>query len=304
VTDVPGVRRIPVDTPAGPFEVWTRQAGEHRAIKLLMLHGGPGATHEYLLPLEEPLVEAGYEVYFYDQLGSYFSDQPDDPSLWEIDRFVDEVEQVRLALGLDRFVLYGQSWGGMLGIEYALAHPEPLLGLVVSNMMASIPAYNAYAEQVLMPAMDQDALAEIKRLEAAGETADPAYEALLMKHYYVDHVCRMPLGEWPAEVVAGLEHINHQVYDLMNGPSELGAIGSFKDWDRTADLARIDVPTLVMGAEHDTMDPAHLRQMAGQLPRGEYHHSPAGSHIALADDHDAYVSGLLGWLARLESGSY
>jgi proline iminopeptidase len=292
-------RRIPVSTPSGTYEVWTRKAGDAPDRQVLLLHGGPGATHEYLLPLEEPLVGAGYEVYFYDQLGSHLSDQPDDVSLWEIPRFVDEVEQVRAALGLDDVVVYGQSWGGMLGIEYALAHPEHLRGLVVSNMMASIPAYNAYAEQVLMPAMDQDALAEIKRMEAAGETADPAYEALLMEHYYVDHLCRLPLEEWPPVVVSSFEHINHQVYDLLNGPSELGATGTFRDWDRFEELARIEVPTLVMSAAHDTMDPAHLAAMAERLPRGTHHHSPDGSHLALVDDHDAYVAGLLAWLAEL-----
>jgi proline iminopeptidase len=292
-------RRIPVSTPSGTYEVWTRKAGDAPDRQVLLLHGGPGATHEYLLPLEEPLVGAGYEVYFYDQLGSHLSDQPDDVSLWEIPRFVDEVEQVRAALGLDDVVVYGQSWGGMLGIEYALAHPEHLRGLVVSNMMASIPAYNAYAEQVLMPAMDQDALAEIKRMEAAGETADPAYEALLMEHYYVDHLCRLPLEEWPPVVVSSFEHINHQVYDLLNGPSELGATGTFRDWDRFEELARIEVPTLVMSAAHDTMDPAHLAAMAERLPRGTHHHSPDGSHLALVDDHDAYVAGLLAWLAQL-----
>lgn len=295
-----GERRIPVETHAGTFEVWTRRVGDNPRLKVLMLHGGPGATHEYLLPLEEPLAGAGFELYFYDQLGSFLSDQPHDESLWQVDRFVDEVEQVRTALGLDRFVLYGQSWGGMLGIEYALAHPEALQGLVVSNMMSSIPAYNAYAEQVLMPAMDQDALAEIKRMEAAGGTGDPAYEALLMEHYYVDHVCRLPLEEWPEVVVTSFAHINHEVYDLLNGPSELGAVGSFRDWDRSRDLARIDVPTLVMGAEHDTMDPAHLRWMADQLPQGRYHHSPQGSHLALADDHDTYVAGLTAFLTELE----
>jgi proline iminopeptidase len=292
-------RRIPVRTHAGTFEVWTRQVGHAPDRQVLLLHGGPGATHEYLLPLEEPLAGAGYELYFYDQLGSHASDQPDDVSLWEIPRFVDEVEQVRGALGLDDVVLYGQSWGGVLGIEYALAHPEHLRGLVVSNMMASVPAYNAYAERVLMPAMDQDALAEIKRMEAAGQTGDPAYEALLMEHYYVDHLCRLPLEQWPQVVVDSFEHINHQVYDLLNGPSELGAIGTLRDWDRFEDLAQIDVPTLVMGAEHDTMDPAHLAAMADRLPRGRYHHSPRGSHLALVDDHDTYVAGLLDWLADL-----
>ncbi len=171
-------------------------------------------------------------------------------------------------------VLYGQSWGGVLAIEYALAHPDRLQGLVVSNMMSDVSAYNAYAEQVLKPAMDQDALAEITRMEDAGQTADPAYEALLIEHYYVDHLLRRPPEEWPDAVTSTLAHLNHQVYDLLNGPSELGAIGTLKHWDRSGDLAGIDVPALVMGAQHDTMDPEHLRWMADQLPRGQYHHSP------------------------------
>ena len=296
-----GARMIPVTTPVGDFRVWTKRVGSNPDLTVLLLHGGPGATHEYLETCDGYLPAAGIEYYFYDQLGSLYSDQPDDPSLWEIDRFVDEVEQVRLALGLgpESFVLYGQSWGGVLAIEYALAHQQQLKGLVVSNMMASIPAYNRYAEEVLMPEMDQAALAEIKRLEAAGETSDPAYEALLMEHHYVHHVCRLPADEWPDPVVRGFEHINPSIYVPMQGPSELGASGKLELWDRTADLHRIDVPTLVMGAEHDTMDPAHLRWMAEQLPRGRYHHSPDGSHLALVDDADVYFAGLVEFLHSL-----
>jgi proline iminopeptidase len=296
-----GVRMVPVSTPSGRFRVWTRRFGNNPALRLLLLHGGPGATHEYLEGCDAYLPRAGVEYYLYDQLGSHYSDQPDDPSLWEVDRFVDEVEQVRVALGLgpDSFVLYGQSWGGVLALEYALAHQEHLKGLVISNMMASIPAYNRYAEDVLMPAMDQDALAEIKRLEADGETEDPSYEALLMEHHYVHHVCRLPADEWPDPVVRGFEHINPSIYVPMQGPSELGASGKLADWDRTADLHRIDVPTLVMGAEHDTMDPAHLRWMAEQLPRGRYHHSPDGSHLAIVDDADTYFAGLVDFLHSL-----
>jgi proline iminopeptidase len=296
-----GVRMIPVSTPVGDFRVWTRRFGDNPELKVLLLHGGPGATHEYLESCGTYLPAAGVEYYFYDQLGSFYSDQPDEPSLWEIDRFVDEVEQVRVALGLgpESFVLYGQSWGGLLSMEYALAHQEHLKGLVISNMMASIPAYNRYAEEVIMPGLDQDALAEIKRLEAAGETGDPSYEALLMEHHYVKHVCRLPADEWPDPVVRGFEHINPAIYVPLQGPSELGASGKLEHWDRTADLHRIDVPTLVMGAEHDTMDPAHLRWMAGQLPRGRYHHSPNGSHLALVDDADTYFAGLVEFLQSL-----
>jgi proline iminopeptidase len=296
-----GVRMIPVSTPAGTFRVWTKRFGNNPDLRVLLLHGGPGATHEYLEACDAYLPSAGVEYYFYDQLGSHYSDQPDDSSLWEIDRFVDEVEQVRVALGLgpESFVLYGQSWGGVLALEYALAHQQHLKGLVISNMMASIPAYNRYAEEVLMPAMDQDALAEIKRLEADGETDDPSYEALLMEHHYVHHVCRLPMDRWPDPVVRGFEHINPSIYVPLQGPSELGASGKLEHWDRTGDLKRIDVPTLVMGAEHDTMDPAHLRWMAEQLPQGRYHHSPDGSHLALVDDADTYFAGLVEFLRSL-----
>ncbi len=299
-----GVRRIPIDTPSGSFEVWTRRFGDHPTVKVLALHGGPGATHEYLLDLAllaDP-EHGGFEVHLYDQLGSHFSDQPVDPSLWEIDRFVDEVDQVRRALGLgpDNLVLYGQSWGGVLGIEYALAHPGTLKGLVLSNMMSSIPAYNAYAGQVLMPQIDPHVLADVKRMEAEGATDDPRYDELLTEHHYVHHVVRMPAEQWPQHVVDSFAHINKDIYVPMQGPSELGASGKLLEWDRSGDLHRIDVPTLVMGATHDTMDPDHLRWMADQLPRGRYHHSPHGSHIALVDDQRTYLEGLTAFLRDLE----
>jgi proline iminopeptidase len=168
--------------------------------------------------------------------------------------------------------------------------------------MASGRAYNAYAEDVLMPTMDQAALAEIKRLEATGATDDPSYEALLFEHHYRHHVCRMPIAEWPDPVVRALAHINPDIYVPMQGPSELGLSGVLLDWDRTADLHRIEVPTLVMGAEHDTMDPDHLRWMADQLPRGRYHHCPDGSHLAIVDDQETWFAGLLGFLHDLDAG--
>lgn len=170
-----GVRMVPIETPAGSFKVWTKRIGNNPSLRVLLLHGGPGATHEYLEACDSYLPAAGIEYHHYDQLGSAFSDQPEHGSLWQLDRFVDEVEQVRRALGLERdsFVLYGHSWGGILAIEYALAHPDSLKGLVISNMMADVPAYNAYAEDVLKPGMDQDALREIEALESAGEIENP-----------------------------------------------------------------------------------------------------------------------------------
>jgi proline iminopeptidase len=151
-----GVKMIGVTTPKGNFRVWTKRVGNNPRIKVLLLHGGPGANHEYLEAFDSYFPAAGIEYYYYDQLGSSFSDQPDLPELWELPRFVEEVEQVREALRLTRnnFYLFGQSWGGILGLEYALKYQQHLKGLIISNMMASIPAYNEYAQKVLMPAMD------------------------------------------------------------------------------------------------------------------------------------------------------
>jgi proline iminopeptidase len=298
-----GARKIPVSTPAGDFHVWVKRVGNNPDLRLLLLHGGPGSTHEYLEACDTYLPGAGVEYYFYDQLGSGFSDQPDEPSLWEVDRFVDEVEQVRRALGLDagNFVLYGQSWGGILAIEYALAHQEHLRGLVISNMMSSVPAYNAYAEQVLMPQMDQAALAEIKAFEAAGDTEHPRYMELLVEQHYVHHVLRMPPSDWPEPVQRGFAHINPKIYVSMQGPSELGISSDAKlvNWDRSEDLAAIEVPTLVIGAQHDTMDPAHMEKMAQRLPRGRYLHCPDGSHLAMYDDQRTYFAGLTDFLTSL-----
>jgi proline iminopeptidase len=298
-----GARKIPVSTPAGTYKVWVKRIGNNPRLRMLVLHGGPGATHEYLEAFDSYLPAAGIEYYYYDQLGSGFSDQPDEPSLWELDRFVDEVEQVRQALRLERdsFVLYGQSWGGLLAIEYALTYQQHLRGLVISNMMASVPAYNEFAQQVLMPQLDQAALAEIKELEANGDTANPRYMDLLMNHHYVHHVLRMPAEDWPDPVQRGFGHINPAIYVSMQGPSELGIAANAKlaGWDRTEELASIDVPALVIGAQHDTMDPAHMRMMAARLPQGRYLHCPNGSHLAMYDDQQVYFAGLIDFLHSL-----
>jgi proline iminopeptidase len=296
-----GSRMIGVRTPAGDFRVWTRRVGSNPDLKVLLLHGGPGATSELYECFDTRFPAAGIEYYHYDQLGSFRSDQPDDASLWDLDRFVDEVEQVRQALGLHQgnFVLLGQSWGGLLAMEYAVHHQQHLKGLVISNMMSSARLYNAYATDVLMPAMDQDVLAEIKQLEADGKTGDPRYERLLMAHHYVLHVCRIPLDAWPDPVTRSIGHINPAIYVPMQGPSELGLSGTLEGWDRSADLPGIDVPALVIGATHDTMDPAHLRWMAEQLPQGRYLHCPDGSHLAQFDDPGHYFPGLIEFLTSL-----
>jgi proline iminopeptidase len=301
-----GAKLITIHTPKGAFRVWTKRVGNNPSIKVLLLHGGPGATHEYFEAFDSYFPKAGIEYYYYDQLGSAYSDQPDDPTLWELPRFVDEVEQVRKALKLDKnnFYLYGQSWGGILALEYALKYQQNLKALVISNMVPSIPAYNRYAADVLMPAMDQKALAEVKQLEAKGQYDDPRYEALLMQHFYVDHILRMPTDQWPDPVLRAFAKINKKIYIPMQGPSEMGASGKLVNWDRTADLSQITVPTLAIGARYDTMEPAQMEKIAKGVKKGRYLYCPKGSHLALYDDQQVYMAGLTQFILDVDAGRF
>ncbi len=186
-------------------------------------------------------------------------------------------------------------------MEYTLAHQQHLRALVISNMMASAPAYSAYAEDVLAPEMDQEVLAEVRALEAAHDTENPRYMELLLPEHYQRHLLRMPLDEWPDPVSRGFAHINPAIYVSMQGPSELGMSPDAKlaNWDRFGDLAGIHVPTLVIAARYDTMDPAYLEKMADVLPKGSYLYCPKGSHMAMYDDQEVYFAGLVDFLRSL-----
>jgi proline iminopeptidase len=297
-----GIKLIPIETPKGKFNVWTKQFGNNERMRLLLLHGGPGATHEYFECFESFLPAETIELIYYDQLGSAYSDQPKDMDLWRLDRFTDEVEQVRKALGLNKenFYLLGHSWGGILAIEYALKYQDALKGLIISNMMASCPEYDAYAENVLSKKMDPAIVEEIKNLEAQGEFQNPRYMELLIPNFYMKHICRLP--EWPDPVNRAFARINQDIYVTMQGPSEFGMSGRLENWDRKADLKDIAVPTLVIGAQHDTMDPEHMQWMSEQLPNGSYLYCPDGSHMCMYDDQETYVQGLIKFIKVIEGG--
>ncbi len=301
-----GSRRIPIETPVGWFEVWVKRVGNSCGCRVLLLHGGPGCTHEYFEAFDSFLPAAGIEYYYYDQLGSGRSDRPDDPSLWELDRFVDEVEQVRVALGLGAkdLVLLGHSWGGILAIEYALAYQQNLRALVISNMMPSNPAFARYAEHVLGGAMDPGILLELREFENRGAVDDPRYREILVQNFYEKHLLRMPYAEWPDPARRAIMNINPAVSRPMKGDQEIGMSPKARlaQWDRTDDLASIAVPTLVIGSRYDTMDPAQLAAMARQLPKGRYHECAEGSHLAMYDDQEAYFDGLVPFLLAVRDG--
>jgi proline iminopeptidase len=293
-----GIRMIPID--GGKYRVWTKRVGSGK-IKVLLLHGGPGVTHEYLECFEDFLPAAGVEFYYYDQLGSHYSDQPNDPNLWTVERFREELEQVRAALGLENFYLYGQSWGGMLGIEYALKYQQHLKGLILSNMTASIPSYVSYVNE-LRKKLPAATLAILDKYEAKKDYENPEYQAAMMGEVYARHLCR--LSPLPDPVERTFKHINAQVYNTMQGPNEFVITGNFKDWDRWADLPKIKVPTLVIGARHDEMNPEDIKREGRLLPRSRVAICENGSHLAMWDDQQAYFGYLLEFLRDVEPGKF
>jgi proline iminopeptidase len=153
-----------------------------------------------------------------------------------------------------------------------------------------------------MPAMDQEALAEIRRIEAAEDYDNPRYMELLMPHHYVHHVLRMPAEQWPDPVNRAFNKINKKIYIPMQGPSELGASGKLTNWDRTGDLGKITVPTLAIGARYDTMDPAGMETIAKTVAKGRYLFCPRGSHLSIYDDQEVYVEGIVDFLRDVDDG--
>lgn len=280
---------------SGGYHVWTRQEGSGDR-HLLTLHGGPGANHEYLEVFERHQDELGVTFHYYDQLGSYYSDQPDDPDLWVVDRFAEEVEDVRQGLGLDRLVLYGQSWGGVLAIEYALRHPEHLDGLVISNMTASFDAYVSYIGE-LRQRLPLDIQERLNTYEAARDYFNPTYQDLVQRHLYQHYLCR--LDPWPETVVRGFARIAMPVYETMNGPNEFVPTGNLKDWDRWEDLSRIQVPTLLLVGRYDTMRVADIEEMGRRMPHATVGICEQGSHLAMWDDEAEYFRLLSQFLRTL-----
>jgi len=294
-----GVKMITIETPKGKFKVWTKRYGNNPKIKLLLLNGGPGMSHEYFECMESFLPKEGIEFIYYDQLGTGFSDNPNDTIMWDLPRYVEEVEQVRKALNLnkDNFYLLGHSWGGILCMQYALKYQNNLKGLIVSNMMASCPKYGEYAK-VLEKQMNPEVLKTILDLEAKKDYSNPKYMELLMNNFYNQHILRKPVNEWPEPVTRSMSRLNQSLYVTMQGPSEMGLSGKLTNWDVSKELKNITVPTLVVGAKYDTMDPEYMKWMATQFKNGTYLYCANGSHMSLYDDQQTYMNGLISFLEK------
>ena len=280
--------------------VWYRIIGDRESpgkLPLLCLHGGPGGTHDYLEPLEE-MAATGRRVIFYDQLGAGNSDHPHNPSLWTVPLFVEELGVMRQALGLERVHILGQSWGGMLGMEYALTQPSGLASLIVADSPASMPQWVAEANR-LRAELPTDIQETLLKHEAAGATDDPAYqEAMLV--YYRRHVCR--LDPWPDCLNRTFEKLlkDPEVYNTMNGPSEFHVIGLLKDWDIVDRLGEIHVPTLVISGRYDEATPVIAETVQRGIPGSEWVLFENSAHTPHLEETERCLQVLSSFLDRIE----
>lgn len=282
-----GVRMITVD---GKYKVWTQKIG-NGAIKLLLLHGGPANTHEYFENFVDYLPNAGVELYFYDQLGSYYSDQPKDSTIWNLDRFVNEVEQVRQGLQLDSIYILGHSWGAMLGLEYAAKYGQHVKGLIVSNM--SYSTSNSYNQRVKLY---QDIAKRVPNglvLLDAWYRGQPISDSLKLQQIrdkfqstYV--IRRSPI---PNALKRNFEHTN-RVDSKYTKPTQ---------WDFSSRLPDVKVPTLLLGSKHDFIPIEDYKKMHSLIPKSEVYICPNGSHMAMWDDPGHYFATLRTFLIDIQS---
>ena len=275
-----------VDVPGG--RVWYNIVGEGAGIPLLVLHGGPGAGHDYL----EPLGALGDErpVVFYDQLGCGKSDIPGDASLWQLDRFVREVDAVRKGLGLERVHLLGQSWGGFLAIEYMLGKPAGVASLTLASTAASSQGF-AREARGLVAGLPESVRETIEKCEAEGNTESGEYQAATMA-FFAEHVCRMP-QPWPDYMMRTMGNVMATpTYALMWGPSEFNVAGNLKDWDRVSRLGEITAPTLITSGRFDEATPALADEMRKGIPGSRAVIFEKSAHMAHAEEAALYAATL------------
>jgi proline-specific peptidase len=284
-----------IEVPGG--RVWYRSVGQG-GTPLLCLHGGPGFTHYYLEPLEALADQR--QVIFYDQLGCGRSDRPQDVSLWTVDRFVEELAQVRAALGLDRLHLFGSSWGGMLAQQYVLdRRPElgELQSLILCGSPASMIRWVKDCDELLAAEPDE-VRRVIREHEEAGFTACPEYQAAILP-FYREHVCR--LSPWPAGLERSFAEAGYEVYTTMNGPSEFTVTGTLKTWDISGRLGEISLPTLLVGGRYDECRPSHLEEMHRRIAGSQLEIIEDASHLCFAEQPDEFTALVNAFLASVES---
>lgn len=295
-----GSKLIPVD---GKYNVWTKKVGDGR-IKVLLLHGGPGFSHDYFECFEDFLPKENIEFYYYDQLGSGNSDAPADTTLWNTARFVEEVEQVRKGLGLENFYILGHSWGSLLAMEYLNKYQRHVKGAVLSNMTGSIDDFVNYSAVLKSKLFTNKEKQLFDSLDRAKAYSSPRYASLLNEKLYTKVICRMPLEQWPEPLMRAFKKPNQTVYLQMQGIDEFHVTGNLLNWNFWDKMPKIKVPTLVLGGVYDEMDPKSMKREAHLIPNSRLYLCPQGSHMSMYDDQNNYFNSLISFLKDVDADRF
>lgn len=286
------------------YHLWTRTVG-HGDIKLLCLHGGPGGTHEYWENFGDELADLGVQVSMYDQLGSFYSDQPDysDPQIaakyLTYDYFLEEVEEVRQKLGLDNFYLIGQSWGGLLVQMYAVKYGQHLKGAIISSMVDEIDEYVTNVNQCRLQTLGADKVRYMQKIEQENRLDDPTYQSYvnILNAEYVDR-------KQPEAIRHLVSTMATDVYNVFQGDNEFVITGKLKDWHFRQHLHEIKVPTLLTFGEHETMPLATAKIMQQEIPHARLETTPNGGHHHMIDNAPVYFAHLKKFIRDVEEGNF
>ena len=295
-----GAKMILID---GKYKVWTKKVGAGK-IKVLLLHGGPGAAHDYFECFEDFLPKEGIEYYYYDQLGCGNSDAPADTTLWNLPRYVEEVEQVRKGLGLDNFYLLGHSWGSMLTMEYLQKYQSHVKAAIISNMTASSKSYLEYTAKLKTEILSPQDIASYDSLDRLKAYNTTQFQDLLMSKLYTKVICRMPIENWPEPLSRAFKKFNNTIYIQMQGVDEFHVTGNLKDWDMWSRLPNIKIPTLIIGGMKDEMDPEDLKREAKLITNSRLYLCKNGSHMSMYDDQQHYFTSLIKFLKDVDSNKF
>jgi len=280
------------------YRIWYRQVGAGGTTPLLTLHGGPGSGHDYLEPLEQ--LAKDRPVLFYDQLGCGKSDHPDNPTLWKLERFVREIDEVRNALGLQKIHLFGQSWGGILAIEYMLSQPKGVASLILADSCASMPQLREELKR-LKAKLPKEIRTTLDQCEAIGDFQTPECRSALLA-FYKRHVCRLPTK--PDYLLRTMENLkDNPVYKTMNGPNELVVSGNLKGWNRIERLSEIAVPTLILSGRYDEITPACSETIRRGIAGSQQVVFEKSSHIPHIEEKDRYLETLSRFLAQMDKNA-
>ena len=293
--------KIPISTPLGVLNAWAVTYGNPIHPRILLVQGGPGTTHDYLISTAQSLAGQGYSVTMYGPIGTDYSEKAANYDFCDLDWFINELNQVvdYLKTKTSQIKLIGHSWGGYLSIEYVLRYPKKISQLIVSNAVSSMAEFNRYCAEVIVPSYPPDKWNVANSIIESKNFTDPKFNELFWEIHYPIHVYRHPVAEWPEHVMRTFTTPNLEMFLPACGPIPIQIVGWLADWNRTDDIRNISIPSLFISSEFDTNTPDHIKWMASQAQNGHYLHCPNSGHFAHLDDQDVWEESVISFLNSL-----